>query len=307
MRQSCNADADITGLRKKASARYAIHRISLQDVWGVGIEPQLGENNMGYDITVKKTKFHRWFSVWNWHRCIASAIFGLGELNDEEYKDELYAVTDLQQNGLPKNKDGEAISKAEIHTKMETKDVEKTIIEVNIDYDDELRAIGAAALIPVPKRMAEAKDFNPKEFAEMIGGTVAIQVRTNNLLHDHKKKLQLENKDCQLLSSMEGKEIKSEVPMKLAVGLGSCLEKISPGFDSKMVPTWTSMMNDMEMPENIQQELFGPMLAMFNESAKHELSFEITEYLEGESMASLASALAVMVEAMFSGSEIVIE
>tara|TARA_Y100000992_G_C21230799_1_gene475400 strand:- start:560 stop:1240 length:681 start_codon:yes stop_codon:yes gene_type:complete len=226
-------------------------------------------------------------------------------LNDEEYKDELYAVTDLQQNGLPKNAEGERVSMADIETKLETKEVERTIVEVKIDYDDELRAIGAAALIPVPTKMAEAEDFDPKGFAEMIGGTVAIQVRTNNLLHDHKKKLRLENKDCQLLSSMEGKEIKSEVPTKLAVGLSSCLEKISGS--GEIASAWTSMMNDMGMPENMQQEMFGPMLDMFNESATHELSFEITEYLEGESMASLASALAVMVDATFSGSEIVIE
>ena len=67
---------------------------------------------MGYDITVKRTNFHRWFSVWDWHRCIASALFGLGEMDDDEYKDELYAVTDLQRNGLPKNAEGERVSTA---------------------------------------------------------------------------------------------------------------------------------------------------------------------------------------------------
>ena len=151
---------------------------------------------MGYDITVKNTKFHRWFSVWDWHRCIASALFGLGEIDDDEYRDELYAVNDLQQNGLPKNEDGERVSMADIETMVETKEVEKTIVEIKMDYDDELRAIGAAALIPVPAKMAEAKDFNPEELAEMIGGTVAIQVRTNNLLHDHKGELRLTNEDC---------------------------------------------------------------------------------------------------------------
>ena len=48
--------------------------------------------------------------------------------------------------------------------------MEKTVVEIDMDYDDELRAIGAAALIPVPAKMAEAKDFDPEQLAEMIGG-----------------------------------------------------------------------------------------------------------------------------------------
>lgn len=260
---------------------------------------------MGYDITVKRTKFHRWFSVWDWHRCIASVLFGLGELDDDEYKDELYAVNDLQQNGIPKDEDGERVSMADIETMVETKEVEKTIVEIDMQYDDELRAIGAAALIPVPAKMAEAKDFNPEQLAEMIGGSIAIQVRSNNLLHDHKGKLRLTNEDCKLLTSMDGEEIRREMPMMLAVGLGSCLEKITGG--GGMRTAFTTMLDDMEVPKEDQNMIFGPILAQFDEAAKHELSFEITEYLEPESMASLASALAVMFDAFFSGSTITIE
>ena len=259
---------------------------------------------MGYDITVKRTKFHRWFSVWDWHRCIASVLFGLGEIDDDEYRDELYAVNDLQQNGLPKNEDGERVSMADIETMVETKEVEKTVVEVKIDYDDELRAIGAAALIPVPAKMVEAKDFSPEELAEMIGGTVAIQVRTNNLLHDHKGELRLTNEDCQRLASMEGNEIRRDLPMLLAVGLGCCLEKMAGG---SMRESLTTMLDDLEMPKEDQNRMFGPILAHFDEAAKHELSFEITEYLEPESMMALSSALAVMFDAFFSGSTITIE
>ena len=260
---------------------------------------------MGYDITVKNTKFHRWFSVWDWHRCIASVLFGLGELDDDEYKDELYAVNDLQQNGIPKDEDGERVSMADIETKLETKEVEKTIVEIDMQYDDELRAIGAAALIPVPAKMAEAKDFNPEQLAEMIGGSIAIQVRSSNLLHDHKGELRLTNEDCKLLTSMDGEEIRREMPMMLAVGLGSCLEKITGG--GGMRTAFATMLDDMEVPKEDQNTIFGPILAQFDEAAKHELSFEITEYLEPESMASLASALAVMFDAFFSGSTITIE
>ena len=259
---------------------------------------------MGYDITVKRTKFHRWFSVWDWHRCIASVLFGLGELDDDEYRDELYAVTDLQQNGLPKDKDGERVSMADIETMVETKEVEKTVVEIKMDYDDELRAIGAAALIPVSAKMAEAKNFNPEELAEMIGGSVAIQVRTNNLLHDHKGELRLTNEDCQRLASMEGNEIRRDLPMLLAVGLGCCLEKMAGG---SMRESLTTILDDLEMPEEDRNRMFGPILAHFDEAAKHELSFEITEYLEPESMVALSSALAVMFDAFFSGSTITIE
>jgi hypothetical protein len=263
---------------------------------------------MGYDITVKRTEFHRWFSVWNWHRCIASAVYGMGGMNDEEYKQELYSVTDLQQNGLPKDKDGEVVSMADIDTKIEPKNVEKTIIEVNINYDDELRAIGASALIPVPTKMAEAKDFDEKQFAEMIGGTVAIQVRTNHLLHDHKEGLLLTNEDCQLLSSMEGREIRREMPMMLAVGLGCCLEKITDGGSGmRLRESMTTMFDDMEMPKKAQDSMFGPIFDRFDECAKHELSFELTEYLEAESIMALSSALAVMMDAFLSGSTITIE
>ena len=267
---------------------------------------------MGYDITVKNTKFHRWFSVWDWHRCIASVLFGLGEIDDDEYRDELYAVNDLQRNGLPKDDNGERVSMADIKTKIETKEVEKTIVEVNIDYDDELRAIGAAALIPVPAKMVEAKDFDAKQFAEMIGGTVAIQVRTNNLLHDHKEGLRITNEDCQRLSSMEGEEIRREMPLMLAMGLGSCLEKISAQDYSKDPPgsmrqAWTAMLDDMEIPQDIRDEMFEPLLRIFDICAEHELSFEITEYLDAEQMASIVRGLALAVDAFFSGSTITIE
>ena len=63
----------------------------------------------------------------------------------------------------------------------------------------------------------------------------------------------------------------------------------------------------MEVPQEIQDEMFEPMLKIFDVCAEHELSFEITEYLEPESMASLASAVAVMTDAFFSGSTITIE
>tara|TARA_B100000902_G_C27162856_1_gene839681 strand:- start:109 stop:894 length:786 start_codon:yes stop_codon:yes gene_type:complete len=261
---------------------------------------------MGYDITVKETKFHRWFSVWNWHRCIASAIYGAGGLSDDEYKDELYAVTDLQQNGLPKDEDGEKVSMADIETKVQTKNVEKVIVECKIQYDDELRAIGAAALIPVPKRMAEGKDFDEKQFAEMIGGTVAIQVRTNNLLHDHKEGMKMTNRQCQQLSSMDGEDIDSEVAMVLAVGLGSCLEKIG-ATDQSMRGAWEAMFEDMGMPAKVQENLFEPILQVFDESSKHKLNFEISEYMEGDQMMSLASAVAIMIESFLSGSPITIE
>tara|TARA_B100000029_G_C17580694_1_gene959560 strand:+ start:970 stop:1761 length:792 start_codon:yes stop_codon:yes gene_type:complete len=263
---------------------------------------------MGYDITVKRTKFHRWFSVWDWHRCIASAIFGLGEIDDKEYRNELYAVNDLQRNGLVKNEEKEEWWKPtddEINIKAETKDVDKVIIEVKIDYDNELRAIGAMAAIPVPEKMAEAPDFNPKEFAESISGTVAIQVRTNNLLHDHKKRLKLTNEQCKLLSCMDGENIDREVSLLLAVGLGCCLEIATDG--GGIGQAWQSMMDDMNMPERIQRHLFGPILEAFDVSSKQELSFEIMEYMEPEQLGSLASALALVVDAVFSGSDIVIE
>ena len=262
---------------------------------------------MGYDITVKRTNFHRWFSVWNWHRCVASAIYGLGGLDDEEYKQELYSVNDLQQNGLPKDDNGEVVSMADIDTKIETKEMEKTIIEIDMQYDDELRAIGAAALIPVPANVADSKDFNPEEFAEMIAGSINIQVRTNNLLHDHKEELQLTDQDCQLLSSMDGKEIRREVPMILAVGLGSCLERLGIGSQKgSMREVWTNLLDEMEVPEPIRTGVFEPIFQLFDESAKHKISFEVAEYLETESLASLASAISIMGDATFSGSTIMI-
>mgnify|MGYP001231285619 CR=1 FL=1 len=263
---------------------------------------------MGYDITVKRTNFHRWFSVWNWHRCVASAIYGLGGLDDEEYRNELYAVNDLQQNGLPKDDNGEVVSMADIDTKIETgTNVEKTVIQVDVQYDDELRAIGAAALIPVPAKVADSKDFNPEEFAEMIAGTINIQVRTNNLLHDHKEMMQFTDKDCQLLSSMDGEEIRREAPMMLAIGLGSCLEKLGlDGQKGSMREVWTNLLDELEMPEPIRTSMFEPIFQLFDESAKHEVSFEIAEYLEMESLAAFASAIAIMGDAMFSNSTIMI-
>ena len=260
---------------------------------------------MGYDITVKETKFTRWFSVWDWHRCIASVLFGIGVIDDDEYKDELYAVTDLQRNGMPKDKDGETVSMADIETKLETKKVETTIVEIKIDYDDELRATGAMAVVPVPEKMAEAKDFDPEDLAEMIGGSVAIQVRTNHLLHDHKEGLRITNKDCQLLSSMEGEEIRRDLPMMLAAGLGSCLEKITNSGGIKK--SWVKMLDTMDMPKDAQEEVFGPILTMFDACVEYELSFEIKEYITAESMMALASALGVMVDAFFTGSTITIE
>ena len=119
-----------------------------------------------------------------------------------------------------------------------------------------------------------------------------------------KAELRLTNEDCKLLTSMDGEEIRRELPMMLAVGLGSCLEKMADG--GGMRTAFATMLDDMEVPQEIQDEMFEPMLPN-STCAKHELSFEITEYLEPESMASLASAVAVMTDAFFSGSTITIE
>ena len=107
---------------------------------------------------------------------------------------------------------------------------------------------------------------------------------------------------------MEGNEIRRDLPMLLAVGLGCCLEKMAGGGGGGgMRESLTTILDDLEMPEEDRNRMFGPILAHFDEAAKHELSFEITEYLEPESMMALSSALAVMFDAFFSGSTITIE
>ena len=116
MRQLCNADADTTDLHKKESAQSARHHISLQDAWGVGIEPQLGDT-CGYDITVKDTNFTDGLAFGIGTDALLGAVW-LRELDDDEYRNELYAVNDLQRNGLPKDEDGERVSMADIETKQ---------------------------------------------------------------------------------------------------------------------------------------------------------------------------------------------
>jgi len=254
---------------------------------------------MGYEITVTKTEFKRWFNIWNWHRCLVITFLGLGLIDDEETEHHLMMVNNLQhseQSDLdPESEDLAAAlqrfddeTRYQIHHAPTSKEDVK-IIQTEYDFDDEGRIIGGRGMMPV-----SAAGIVDEQFEKALFSMLKMQTKTNHLLIDHREELNLDIETCHQLHSMNGEEFSSDIEMVLAVGamigLQRCMSDCS-------LDVWAALEEITNGKVNEDDGHPGGLTlkARINDAVKHEPSFELDE-LWAE-MGAIGSFCGVMAEA----------
>jgi len=251
---------------------------------------------MGYDITVTTTEFHRWFSIWNWHRCLVIAFAGLGLIDDEETERQLMMVTSLQHTN-ESNMDPKDEDEARFRVQTAKKSDEAAIIQTSYDYDRDGRIIGGNAMVPVSMEMKIDDSFN-----EGILSMLRMQTETNHLLMDHREELDLTIDEAKRLHSMCGEEIGPFVSMTLATGAILGLQRCS----SEPIAIWEAFEEIVGDPINEDKEHPGRlyMLKRIEEAGAHVSSFALDELWE--EVGAIGSFCGVLFDAAFNQSTITI-
>ena len=168
---------------------------------------------MGYDVKVTKTEFRRWFSIWNWHRCLVIAFAGLGLVDDEEVERQLMMVNNLQHSDesvLDPNDEDE--SRFQI-TSGNNKDDEKTIIQTQYEFDSDGYIVGGQGIVPIGSHMKVDEKFKRGLFS-----LLKMQTKTNHLIMDHRETINLDIETAKQLHSMDGEKIPPGECMVLGTG-----------------------------------------------------------------------------------------
>ena len=250
---------------------------------------------MGYDVTVTETEFKRWFSIWNWHRCLVIAFAGLGLIDDDEIERQLMVVNGLQyrDQSMDPNDDEEV----RFHIQRAKKSDEVTIVQTSYDYDRDGRIIGGNATMPVSMEMRIDDSFN-----EGILSMLRMQTETNHLLMDHRKELDLTIDDAKRLHSMCGEEISPYVSMMLGTGAILGLQLCS----SEPIEIWEAF--EVIIGDDINKDKDHPgrleMLRRIEEANAHTPTFVIDELWE--EVGAIGSFCGVLFDAAFNQSTITI-
>lgn len=254
---------------------------------------------MGYDIKVTETEFQRWFSIWNWHRCLVIAFAGLGLIDDDETERQLMVVNGLQYRDQSMDPNDEDEVRFRIQT-AKTPD-EATIVQTSYDYDRDGRIIGGNATMPVSMEMKIDDSFN-----EGILSMLRMQTETNHLLIAHRKDLGFRIKDCKRLHNMAGEEISPDITTVLGIGAMLGLEQCSiqsidiwKALGLMLKPGWD---DDQEEPDLHLGQI--ELRKRIENANNHTPTFVLDELWD--EVGTIGSFCGVMFEALGSNSTITI-
>ena len=261
-------------------------------------------DNMGYDVEILREKgapkYHRWFSIWNWHRLMVSVLYGMGALNDEQVEGQLMTVTSLQ-NGQYESEGEDTVEMLIKKSDNQTsgKNLKRILIIHDIEYDVKGRGIGCVVRVPeeVVESFTDKKDFD--KFMHSMEATSHMQMMTNHLLFDYQEETGLGNKTCQNLSSMSGKPIDADTCKMLATGIqlalarfgilgGDFLDGMSEVVDAPdiisdmrgafafVAKEHASTLELDELWDPKDMGCIGPFVGLFTQAAFDESSVKIT-------------------------------
>tara|TARA_B100001939_G_C16932697_1_gene614607 strand:- start:472 stop:1248 length:777 start_codon:yes stop_codon:yes gene_type:complete len=238
---------------------------------------------MGYDVKVLETNYQRWFSVWDWYRCLLTALFGAGVIEEYDYKGHLLATTNLQAevNGAPtdpeREEEYEFVRKKR---KKKSESGETNIIMTNFEYDEEGFVIGGWF------------ETDQDASVDSIAKVMLIQAKSNQLLQSNREELGLDRDVCIELTSMNGNAISSEVAFRLGMG-AACGLAYTKHYEmvSKIIEAWCTVIG---MPEEPVEEVRSKLEVM---REKGKIGFEIDEYVEDQQMAAIIGFVITMLDA----------
>jgi len=258
-------------------------------------------DNMGYDVEILREKgapkYHRWFSIWNWHRLMVSVLYGMGALNDEQVEGQLMTVTSLQ-NGQHES-EGEnnvemLIKKSDDQTSG--KNLKRIVIIHDIEYDVKGRGIGC--VVRVPEEVVDSFD-NKKDFDKFMHSMEAsshMQMMTNHLLFDYQEETGFGNKTCQDLSSMGGRPIDYDTCKMIATGIQLALARFGILGDDFL----DGMSEVVDAPEVI-----SALRGAFAYAAKEcPSTLELDELWDPNELGSIGLFVGLFTQTAFDGSSV---
>lgn len=240
-------------------------------------------DNMGYDVKVLETNYQRWFSMWDWYRCLLTALFGAGIIEEDDYKGQLLGTTNLQAeaNGAPtdpeREEEYEFVRKKR---KKKSESGETNIIMTNFEYDEDGFVTGGW--------FETDQDANVDSVAKVM----LIQAMSNQLLQSNREALGLDQDVCIELTSMNGNTISSEVAFRLGIG-AACGLAYTKHYEmvSKMIEAWCTIIG---MPEEPVKEVRSKLEVM---REKGKIDFEIDEYVDDQQMVAITYFIITMLDA----------
>jgi len=240
-------------------------------------------DNMGYDVKVLETNYQRWFNVWDWYRCLLTALFGAGIIEEDEYKGQLLSTTNLQAEASGAPTDPEREEEYEFVRKKRKKKSESgetNIIMTNFEYDEEGFVIGGS--------FETDQDTNVDGIAKVM----VIQAKANQLLQSNREALGLDQDVCIELTSMNGIAISSEVAFRLGMG-AACGLAYTNHYElvSKMIEAWCTVIG---MPEEPTEQVRSKLEVM---REKGRIGFEIDEYVDDQQIGAIIGFIITMLDA----------
>ena len=258
---------------------------------------------MGYDVNVINDDYHKWFSIWNWHRCMALCLYGIDAIEEEEFERQLMFTNSLQYRNVPPEEYDDTNVKITIDAVESKKTVETRIVQVEFDYDKSgCRVIGGRVIVPTSMRNIDDLD------KEKVYSMIRLQCETNHMLIENAKTIGITDLEVKKLTSMDGD--KTHMGICLILWL-SCLIGTLKCSKVKKV--------DLKMMELVDQAILDivpivgeEVLSSLKEdialAQKHTPSFELDELWSNEDgdLYSMAQFMGVMAQAATIGTGIVL-
>ena len=259
---------------------------------------------MGYDVTVIKTNYHRWFSIWNWHRCLVLTLYGMDVFDDEVFTNKMMQVSDLQNLELPKTQEEEdkfLVKK----TKKDESPEERRVIQHNMERDDDGYIIGGAIILPLGPK----EKFDERMERAMMS-SLQIQAATSEILLDNKDTIGLTKDECITLASMDGTEIKDEHSMRLYMGcligmIRASVGKIPEDRAVEMLKLTKDLLRldhpviqKTEEGRRKSKEMDKVLTRMFNKAREHKPDFEIDELWDPDELVAVGKFIGLMAESV---------
>jgi len=243
---------------------------------------------MGYEVNVIDDDYCRWFSIWNWHRCLAFALHGLGELTANELVSEFKVALDLQywnqHNLTPEEEEKREAIKIK---QVKSNKGKVKIIHVNMTYDgnDKLRITGGSAAVPISGAMKDKAAV--VKHGEHIMTMIRMQQETNRLCLDKLANISVTRQEAHDFGTMDGEKISADTCSKLWLGgmiAMACVGNGNP--DDKAAKVMQSFIRDVV---NWSDAKFKRKRAQIN--------FELTEYWDTKELGSLPAFIGIMAQA----------
>ena len=265
---------------------------------------------MGYDVTVIKTDYHRWFSIWNWHRCLLLTLYGAGLFEDDVFSNKMMQVSALQNSEQPQTQEEEdkfLVRKAELAKADKS---EQRIVQHQLDRDDDGYVIGGNIAVP----MGKGEVFDER-MERMLMSTMRIQAETTSLLLDNKDEFGLTKDECITLASMDGGEINDKKCSLLFIGCAMGL--IATGHNKEVISEndeFRMQIRELFQVDNpsIRDEKQAVKLAkgidsLFDKGGESNSNLVLDELWDPEEMFAIAKFFGIMAESISTFSPIRID